>query len=184
MRSHPFCKSPSPLIFKKGILGCDPKHHNSRQVLAESVSQQPYSRMLPGWKPPKGYCKRWKESAQQCLPGEMRQTPPPAAVPAPPGGWGLACMPISSIPGTQSCFLPGSQLSADAESHWEPRAPLMVVMMCSQTEGAKSAWGPSGFSTGLGSRLFSQPGCFLCPAHSSPPPRPTWQCLWKRGLLR
>lgn len=169
MRSLPFCKSRSPLSFKKGILGCDPKHHNSRQVLAESVSQQPYSRIFSGRKQPQGYCKQWKESAQQCLPGEMRQTPTPAAVPAPSGGWGLD-MPISSIPGTQSCFLPGSKHSADAESPREPRAPLMVVMTCSQTEGAKSAWGPSGFSTGLGSHLFlTSPGvpCALHTALSS-----------------
>lgn len=115
VRSLPFCKSRSPLSFKKGILGCDPKHHNSRQVLAESVSQQPYSRIFSGRKQPQGYCKQWKESAQQCLPGEMRQTPTPAAVPAPSGGWGLD-MPISSIAGTQNCFLPGSKHSADAES--------------------------------------------------------------------
>lgn len=92
--------------------------------------------------------------------------PYPAAVPAPSGGWGLD-MPISSIPGTQSCFLPGSKHSADAESHWEPRAPLMVVMTCSQTEGAKSAWGPSGFSTGLGSHLFLTSPGVPCALHTA-----------------
>lgn len=163
------------LSFKKGILCRNLKQCNSRQVLAESIRLfcfvfllffSPQNSRIPGCsqdgeKRLKGQGRQWRKSARQCLSGERRQRLHPQKLCLPLWGMG-PCLTLLIWPWHTELLPPWQQ----TQHRWwfslgAKGSPPHGTMTRSQTEAAKSAFGPSGFSTGLGSHLFS--GAQVCP---------------------